>query len=49
MHLRNKFPNLSDAKIKEGVFIGPQIRAVMQDEDFQNKLLEEKMHEFLWE
>jgi hypothetical protein len=24
--VRNKFPNVSDAKIKEGIFIGPQIR-----------------------
>ena len=40
MHLRNKFPNISDAKVKEGVFIGPQIRAVMQDKEFVNKLLE---------
>ena len=22
-YMRNKFPNLSDAKIKEGIFIGP--------------------------
>ena len=25
-YVRNKFPNASDAKIKEGIFIGPQIR-----------------------
>jgi len=25
-YARNKFPNVSDAKIKEGIFIGPQIR-----------------------
>jgi len=25
-YVRNKFPNVSDAKIKEGVFIGSQIR-----------------------
>ena len=25
-YVRNKFPNVSDAKIKEGIFIGPQIR-----------------------
>ena len=38
MYLRNKFPNLNNTKIKGGVFIGPQIRADMQNEDFQNKL-----------
>jgi len=25
-HVRSKFPNVNDAKIKEGIFIGPQIR-----------------------
>jgi len=24
-HLREKFPRLSEAKLKEGIFIGPQI------------------------
>jgi len=26
MYLKNKFPELSDDKIKEGVFVGPQVR-----------------------
>jgi hypothetical protein len=26
MCLKNNFPRISDAKIKEGVFVGPQIR-----------------------
>jgi len=30
-YVRNKFPHVSDAKIKEGLFIGPQIREMMQD------------------
>ena len=30
-NVSNKFPNVSDAKIKEGLFIGPQIRELMQD------------------
>jgi len=30
-YVRNKFPNVSDAKIKEGIFIGSQIRELMQD------------------
>ena len=42
MHLGNKLSNLSDSKIKEGVFNGLEIKAVMKDEDFQNKPLEEK-------
>jgi len=28
-YLNNKFPNVSDAKIKEGIFIGPQIGELM--------------------
>jgi len=30
-YVRNKFPNVNDGKIKEGIFIGPQIRELMQD------------------
>ena len=33
-YLRNNFPNVSDAKIKEGIFIGPEIRELMQDKQF---------------
>jgi len=29
--VRNKFPNVSGAKIKEGILIGSQIRELMQD------------------
>ncbi|GBN44514.1 hypothetical protein AVEN_238580-1 [Araneus ventricosus] len=35
LHLRNKFKHLSDAKVKEGIFIGPQIKAVFRDEEFE--------------
>jgi len=28
-YVRNKFPNLNDVKMKEGIFIGPQIRELM--------------------
>ena len=31
-HLREKFPRLSEAKLKEGIFIGPQIRDLIKDE-----------------
>jgi len=30
----SKFPNVSDAEIKEVIFIGPQIRELMQDKQF---------------
>jgi len=34
MYLKNKFTRISDAKIKEGVFGGPQERELMQDQTF---------------
>jgi len=37
-YVRNKFPNVIDAKIKEGMFIGPQIRELMQDKHFIENL-----------
>ena len=37
-YVRNKFPNVSDTKIKEGIFIGPQIRELMQDKQFDEDL-----------
>jgi len=33
-YARNKFPNVSDAKIEDGIFIGPQIRELMQGKQF---------------
>jgi len=38
-YLKEKFPRLSEAKFKEGIFIGPQIRDLIKDEYF-NKLLQ---------
>lgn len=37
-YICSKFPKLSDAKLKEGVFVGPDIRALCKDEDFQNSM-----------
>ena len=37
-YLRGKFPELSDAKVKEGVFIGPQIRKILADKQFEELL-----------
>ena len=33
-YLIGKFPRLSEAKIKEGVFVGPQIRVDLRDDGF---------------
>ncbi|XP_053968164.1 uncharacterized protein LOC128869618 [Anastrepha ludens] len=38
LHLKEKFKYLSDAKLKEGIFVGPEIRQVLKDEEFQKKL-----------
>jgi len=46
-YLRNKFPNVSDAKIKEGIFIGPQIRELMQDKQFDEDLNETERNAWL--
>ena len=37
-YLQEKFPKVSQAKIKEGVFIGPQIRQIILDEQFSSLL-----------
>jgi len=46
-YVRNKFPNLSDAKIKEGIFMGPQIRELMQDKQFDEELNETERNAWL--
>ena len=33
-YLRSKFPRVSEAKIKEGIFNGPDIRELMSDRRF---------------
>jgi len=38
-YLWEKFPRLSGAKLKEGIFTGPQIRGLIKDEYF-DKLLQ---------
>jgi len=35
LYLRQTFPLLSDAKIREGVFTGPDIRSLLRDEVFE--------------
>lgn len=39
-YLRDCFPRLSESKVKEGVFVGPQIRKLFLDETFVNHLTE---------
>ena len=37
-YLKTKFPKLSEAKIKEGIFVGPQIRQLLLDRTFEDTL-----------
>ena len=39
-YLRETFLKLSDAKLKEGIFIGPQIREIINDDLFEQLLTE---------
>ena len=32
--MKRKFPKLSDAKIRQGIFVGPQIRQLLYDDEF---------------
>jgi hypothetical protein len=40
LYLQQKFPRLSEAKIKEGIFVGPQIREPTKDKTFDSVLNE---------
>ena len=49
--LCKKFPKLSQAKLKEGIFVGPQIREVFKDPEFEktlNTLELRAWHGFKW-
>ena len=46
-YVRNKFPNVCDAKIKEGIFIGLQIRKLMQDKQLDEDLNEAERNAWL--
>jgi len=37
-YLCKKFPQLSEAKLKEGIFVGPQIRKLCKDNAFLNSM-----------
>ena len=43
LYLKKKFPKISDAKIKEGIFVGPQIRQLIFDNDFQAAMEESEL------
>jgi hypothetical protein len=35
MYLKHKFLRLNDAKIKERIFVGPEMRELIKDEQFE--------------
>ena len=39
-YLRNKFPNVIEAKSREGIFIGQQIRELKQEKQFDEDMNE---------
>ena len=39
-YLRDEFPKLSDAELKESIFTGPQIRGIIKDDLFIHLLME---------
>jgi hypothetical protein len=39
-YLQQKFPLLSEAKLKEGIFVGPQTRKLTKDKNFDSILNE---------
>jgi uncharacterized protein YhbP (UPF0306 family) len=39
-YLKHKFPRISKAQIKEGVFVGPQLRQLIQGIKFDDQLSE---------
>ena len=46
-YMGNKFPNVSDAKIEKGIFIGPQIKELMQEKQFDEDLNETERNSWL--
>ena len=45
--MRNKFSNVSVAKIKDGIFTGPRIRELRQDKQFDEDLNETERNSWL--
>ena len=41
-YISSKFSFLSEAKLKEGIFVGPNIRSLMKDEIFENVMTQEE-------
>ncbi|KAL0829765.1 hypothetical protein ABMA28_003252 [Loxostege sticticalis] len=47
LYLKTIFSKLSDAKLKEGIFVGPQIRTLMKDPNFDKKFTDKELDAWL--
>lgn len=47
LYLKSIFPRLSEAKLKEGIFVGPDIRKIIKDSNFLLKLNTEEKNAWL--
>lgn len=47
LYLKSVFSNLSDAKLKEGIFVGPQIRKLMKNNEFDKNLTKKELAAWL--
>lgn len=45
--IRKKFTTISDAKIKEIIFVGPQFRFLMKDKEFQATIIVTELEAWL--
>ena len=45
-HLIEHFPQISDAKLRAGVLVGPQIRDLMKDTEFEKTLVHHEKSEW---
>jgi hypothetical protein len=43
-YLCSEFPGLSEAKLKEGIFVGPGIRKLILDEMFETTMMLKEKH-----
>ena len=43
-YLAEKFPEISEAKLKEAIFVGPQICELMKDNEFTSRLASVELH-----
>lgn len=48
-YVKEKLPHVSDAIIKEGIFVGPKIKALIKNEKFEDLVTQVESHKLLWD